>query len=107
MSDFIDWREHTGSAPEKFFKSTLWQGEHLMIGLNCLEPNQTQSLHAHPGADKVYFILEGHGQFTIGDQVAEASTGMFVLARAGVPHGVTNTGAERLSLLVAISSGTK
>ena len=107
MDDFIDWREHTGSAPEKFYKTTLWQGEHLMIGLNCLEPNQIQGVHAHAGADKVYFVLEGRGQFTIDDHVAEASTGMMVLARAGVPHGVVNTGTERLSLLIAISPGIK
>ena len=42
MKQFIDWREHTGSAAEKFFKTTLWQGEYLTIGLNCLEPDQIQ-----------------------------------------------------------------
>ena len=107
MDFIIDWREHTGSAAETFFKATLWQGEHLMIGLNCLEPNQTQSVHAHQGADKVYFVLEGRGRFTIGDKVEEAATGTLILAPAGTPHGVVNTGAERLSLLVAISSGLK
>lgn len=107
MSDFIDWREHTGIATEKFFKTTLWRGEHLLVGLNCLEPNQIQNLHTHDDADKIYFVLEGRGQFTIGDKVAEASTGMLVLARAGVPHGLTNTGSERLSLLVAMSPASK
>jgi mannose-6-phosphate isomerase-like protein (cupin superfamily) len=107
MDHFIDWRAHTGSSPEKFFKTTLWQGEHLMIGLNCLEPNQIQSVHTHTGADKVYFVLEGRGQFTIDDHVAEASTGMMILARSGVPHGVANTGTERLSLLIAMSPGIK
>jgi mannose-6-phosphate isomerase-like protein (cupin superfamily) len=107
MSDIIDWRDRTGAATEKFFKTTLWQGEILMVGLNCLEPNQIQNVHAHEDADKVYFVLEGRGQFTIGNLVAEATTGMMVLARAGVPHGVTNTGSERLSLLVAMSQATK
>lgn len=107
MNHFIDWREHTGVHAERFFKTTLWQGEHLMIGLNCLEPNQIQGVHAHQDADKVYFVLEGHGRFTIGDQAEEAAAGMLVVAPAGVPHGVTNTGDERLSLLVAISPGIK
>jgi len=107
MSEVIDWRKHAGVNAAKFFKSTLWQGEHLMIGINCLEPTQTQSVHAHDGADKVYFILEGSGRFTIGDQEQDAGAGALVVAPAGVPHGVTNNGSERLSLLVAIAPGFK
>jgi hypothetical protein len=37
-----------------------------MIGLNCLDPGQAQKVHAHDGADKFYFVLEGHGKFTVG-----------------------------------------
>lgn len=107
MSTFIDWREHTGAAPEKFYKTTLWQGEHITLGLNCLEPNQTQSVHAHEGADKIYFVLEGRGRFTVGDQERDAGKGMLVIAQAGVPHGVTNAGGGRLSLLVAIAPQVK
>ena|SRR5438105_11011182 len=107
MSKLIDWREHTGAAREKFYKKTLWQGEHIMLGLNCLEPSQTQSVHAHDGADKIYFVLEGRGRFTVGDQEQEAGKDMLIIAPAGTPHGVTNTGNERLSLLVAIAPRLK
>ena len=107
MDLVIDWRGHTGSAAEKFFKGTLWQGSHLFVGINCLEPGQVQGVHAHEGADKIYFVLEGYGLFTIGDQQQQASSRMLIVAPAGVPHGVTNTGAERLSLLVAIAPGIK
>ena len=107
MNYFVDWRQRTGVNAEKFYKTTLWQGEHVMVGLNCLEPNQTQPVHAHQGADKIYFVLEGRGRFTIGDEEREADAGTLVLAPAGVPHGVTNTGAERLSLLVVIAPGIR
>ena len=107
MSNSIDWREHTGAALEKFYKTTLWQGEHINLGLNCLEPNQKQPVHAHEGADKVYFVLEGRGRFTVGDQEREAGPGTLVIAQAGVPHGVTNASDSRLSLLVAIAPRIK
>ncbi len=103
MDYFLDWREHAGAQGEKFYKTTLWQGEHVMVGLNCLEPNQTQNVHAHEGADKFYFVLEGTGQFTVGTEGRAAQAGELVIAPAGVPHGVKNSGAERLSLLVAIA----
>lgn len=107
MSNFLNWRDFEGSTAEKFFKSTLWQGEHVMVGLNCLEPNQTQPVHAHTGADKFYFVLSGSGRFTIGDEEKTVNTGTVVVAPAGIPHGVINTGTERLALLVAIAPGVK
>ena len=107
MDYFLNWHEHAGSQPEKFFKTTLWQGEHVMVGLNCLEPKQTQSVHAHQGADKFYFVLEGQGRFTVGDVEQEASAGQIVIAPAGISHGVTNEGSERLSLFVGIAPGIK
>jgi len=103
MSYFINWRERAGSQSEKFYKTTLWPGEHVLIGLNCLEPGQTQSVHAHPGADKFYFVLQGRGKFTVGDEESEADAGTLVVAPAGIPHGVTNDKSERLSLLVTIA----
>jgi quercetin dioxygenase-like cupin family protein len=107
MSHFLDWRERVGAQAEKFYKTTLWQGEHMMVGLNCLEPGQTQATHAHEGADKFYLVLEGSGQFTVGDEERVAETGTIVIAPAGVSHGVTNTGHKRLSLLITIAPGVK
>ena len=107
MSNFLNWRDFEGTNPEKFYKSTLWQGEHVMVGLNCLEPGQVQSVHAHNGADKFYFVLAGKGSFVVGDEERTIETGMVVIAPAGVPHGVTNHGGERLSILVAIAPGIK
>lgn len=103
----IDWREHVGANAEKFYKTTLWLGDHVMIGLNCLEPEQTQRVHAHDGADKFYFVLEGRGRFLVGDEESEAGVGALIIAPAAVPHGVTNSGSERLSLLVGIAPGVK
>lgn len=107
MSHFVDWRGHAGTQAEKFFKTTLWQSEHIMVGLNCLEPNQTQSVHAHQGADKFYYVLEGEGKFTVGNEERNATAGALVVAPAGIAHGVTNVRGERLSLLVAIAPGPK
>jgi mannose-6-phosphate isomerase-like protein (cupin superfamily) len=107
MSHFLNWRDFAGSVPEKFHKATLWQGDHVMVGLNCLDPGQVQPVHAHTGADKFYFVLEGSGTFQVGDEQVAAESGVVILAPAGIPHGVTNTGSERLSLLVAIAPGIK
>lgn len=107
MSNFLTWRDFEGSRPEKFYKTTLWQGDHVTIGLNCLEPAQTQPVHAHDGADKFYVVLAGRGAFIVGEEEKTVEAGTVVVAPVGIPHGVTNTGDERLSLLVAIAPRIK
>jgi len=82
-------------------------GDNVMVGLNCLEPGQTQKTHAHSGADKFYFVLEGQGKFIVGDEEREAAAGMLVVAPSGIPHGVSNNASERLSLLVTIAPSFK
>jgi len=103
MNYFLNWQDHAGSQPEKFYKTTLWQGEQAMVGLNCLEPGQTQTVHAHQDADKFYFVLQGRGKFTVGEEEREAGAGTLVVAPSGIAHGVTNSANERLSLLVTIA----
>ncbi len=103
MVNFVDYHDQTGSAPEKFFKSTLFQSGHLMLGLNCLDPGQTQSAHSHGGQDKFYFVVEGAGDFTVGDETQRCGPGLTIWAPAGVEHGVSNAGAERLVVLVGIA----
>lgn len=107
MNCFYNWQEHVGVQKDKFYKTTLWQGEHSMIGMNCLESGQEQKAHAHEGADKFYFVLEGRGRFTVGNEVCEVEMGGIVIAPAGIMHGVVNTGVERLSLLISISPRIK
>jgi len=103
MANFSDYRTHIGSSPDKFFKSTLFQSPRLLLGLNCLEPGQTQAVHAHAGQDKFYFVMEGEGEFVVGGEKKKAGPGSAVWAPAGVDHGVANTGSQRLVLLVGIA----
>ena len=105
--NIVHYRDQVGSRPEKFYKTTLFQAEHLMIGLNCLEPGQVQPVHDHADQDKVYVVLEGTGRFTVGDDVQDANEGAVVWAQAGAPHGVENVGHERLTVLVCIAPPPK
>lgn len=103
MTNITHYTQHIGTRPDKFYKATLFQAEHLMIGLNCLEPGQTQKIHAHDHQDKFYLVLEGTGNFTIGEEVAEVGPGHVLWAAAGVPHGVENRSGERLVIFMGIA----
>ena len=102
-SNITHYRDHVGASPHKFYKTTLFRGDFLMIGLNCLEPGQVQPVHDHADQDKFYLVLEGTGVFTVDDVEQEASPGHIVWTPAGVSHGVRNVGQERLVLLVGMA----
>ena len=104
---FKDYRDEVGKKADKHFKATLFRSERLMIGLNCLEPGQTQAAHTHGDADKVYYVIEGRGVITIGGEAREVGPGMVAWAPAGVAHGVENRGAARLTLLVSMAPAPK
>jgi len=58
----VYYGERVGSNPDKQFKATLFQSGRLMLGLNCLEPGQSQHAHTHADQDKFYFVAEGTGE---------------------------------------------
>lgn len=97
VSDFV------GEKADKFYKATLFRSDAILLGLNCLNPGQVQQPHDHADQDKFYYVVEGIGRFQLGEDTVSASVGQVVWAPAGVVHGVTNDGQERLTLLVGIA----
>lgn len=95
--------EHIGTQAEKFYKTTLFRSGALLLGLNCLEPGQTQAAHDHADQDKFYYVIEGEGRFRLGEGWFTAVSGDVVWAPAALVHGVTNESDGRLTLLVGIA----
>ena len=94
---------HAVYAPDKMGKSTLFQSRRLLVGLNAFEPGQSHALHAHAGMDKVYSVVEGEGQFLLEDRELPMRAGDVLVAPEGVPHGVRNTGTNRLLVLAILA----
>jgi mannose-6-phosphate isomerase-like protein (cupin superfamily) len=96
-------KEEIHFSEEKMQKNALFDSPHLFYDLYCLLPGQQQKVHAHEGSDKVYYVLEGTGRFTVGDEERDLPQGHAVIARAGEPHGVRNETEENLVLLVTMA----
>ena len=102
--------EHAIYRAEKMGKSTLFSSAHMMVGLNAFEPGQEHGLHAHAGTDKLYHVLAGEGLFLLDGREVAMKEGEMLVAPEGVPHGIRNTGAGRLLVLVVMApppSGAK
>jgi len=94
---------HAVYDPLRMGKATLYASDHLLVGLNAFEPGQEHKLHAHAGMDKVYHVLAGRGVFLLDGRAAPMEAGMMLIAPAGVPHGIRNTGGERLLVLAILA----
>jgi quercetin dioxygenase-like cupin family protein len=96
-------RDRAVYDPRKMGKATLFESPRVLVGLNAFEPGQSHPSHAHAGADKVYWVLEGEGAFTVGEKSHRVRAGEMLVAPAGVAHGVVNDGAARLLVLAVIA----
>lgn len=90
---------------EKMGKSTLFESDRILVGLNCFEPGQAHALHAHEGMDKVYQVVEGTGTFLLEDREVAMKPGVMLIAPSGVPHGIRNDGEERLVVSAILAPG--
>ena len=96
-------RDFAVYAPNKMGKSTIFRSERVMVGLNAFEPGQEHALHAHDGMDKIYQVIEGRGLFLLEGDTVPMQAGVLLVAPEGAPHGIRNTGTERLLVLVILA----
>ena len=89
--------------PDGMGKGTIFRSERVLVGLNGFEPGQEHAVHAHEGMDKVYQVLSGAGLFLMEGRELPVSRGMLMVAPEGVPHGLRNTGPERLLVLAILT----
>ena len=97
VSDVAEFSE------EKMKKNAIFDSPHLFYDAYCLLPGQSQKVHAHEGADKIYYVLRGTGNFTVGEEERDLGEGHAVIARAGESHGVRNETQEDLIILVTMA----
>jgi mannose-6-phosphate isomerase-like protein (cupin superfamily) len=84
---------------DKMAKTNLFETERFFLDVYGLEPGQSQSPHAHEGADKVYVVVEGAGSIRVGAETFAVAKGDAVHAPQGIEHSLENPGPARLVAL--------
>jgi mannose-6-phosphate isomerase-like protein (cupin superfamily) len=87
-------------SAHKMQKLPVFESPKYFFDLYCLKPGQDQKTHAHAESDKIYYVLRGKGLVHIAGEEREISEGEAVVARPGQDHGIKNSAAEDLVLLV-------
>jgi quercetin dioxygenase-like cupin family protein len=66
----------------------LAETPHCSISVVGWEPGQISPIHSHPGADEIYYVLEGEGLFNDGRNEKRLGPGDTVIFPAGEVHRV-------------------
>lgn len=92
--------ERAAFRADAMTKVDCFRSNRLLVGLNCFEPGQRQSVHTHADADKFYLVLSGKATFVVGKQHIAAGPGDLIVAPAGIPHGVADATERTIVLMV-------
>lgn len=90
---------HGGAAACMLLDSRALEGL-LFFAHAVLKPGREIEAHIDP-YEEVYYLLEGRGVMTVGDERREVAAGDAVWLPCGLPHSLVNNGDEDCVILVA------
>lgn len=76
----------------------VYSAPEAMVVHIAVEPGGFVAPHVTP-VDMEFFVLEGKGVFSLGDESAEAGKNALIESPKGIPHGMTNPGPGILRVL--------
>jgi quercetin dioxygenase-like cupin family protein len=95
--------DHVKLDAGKMAKIALATTVRAQLDLYCVAPGQSQKPHTHRDQDKIYYVLEGAGRFSLGGREERVAAGEALVAAAGVEHGFVNDGTNPLLILVVVT----
>ncbi len=96
-------KEQARFQADRLAKIALATTPRVQLDLYCVGAGQSQKSHTHADQDKIYYVLEGRGRFSVGGRDESLSSGEAILAPAGVEHGLMNDGTDPLLVFVVVS----
>src|SRR3970282_602689 len=95
--------DHVKLEAAKMAKIALATTDRAQLDLYCVAPGQYPKPHTHGDQDKIYYVLEGAGRFSLGDKEERVVAGEELAAAAGVGPGLVNDGPAPLLVLVVVT----
>ena len=60
-------------------------------------------IHVHGVQEETFFLLEGEGEWRVGDEVVRAVPGTYLFIPPGVPHNIANVSDRPARVLMTVS----
>ena len=68
-----------------------------------IPPGQKTQWHRHMESEELYYVMQGQGVMTLGDEVFDISAGSSIAIMPGTPHCVENRGKDDMVILCCCS----
>jgi len=95
----IDVNRLEAQQRERSENKHIIRREDLKISLVSVRPREEIPVHLHEVEEQFYYVLEGEGLLSLGDEVYELRPGIAVAIPPQLPHGVSNPNATSLRYL--------
>ncbi len=89
---------HGGATATMLFDSSELQGI-LFFAYGVLKPGKVIESHTDP-YEEIYYLLQGQGVMTVGDEQQKVTAGDATWLPYGVPHSLANDGDDDCIILV-------
>ncbi len=66
-------------------------------------PHSASDLHSHDRSGEIMYVISGHGEGVLGEEVYQLEPDTAFYAPPGVPHQTRNTGDETLRMVTLFS----
>ncbi|HTY45081.1 MAG TPA: cupin domain-containing protein [Patescibacteria group bacterium] len=84
---------------DKFIKKVPLNTDKLVFNTFYFKPRQILPFHKHPATDELFYIVEGVGEFTVGNESVTVGPTSAVYGPADVFHGLVNSGEKEMVVI--------
>jgi quercetin dioxygenase-like cupin family protein len=84
---------------DKFLKKVPLNTDKIVFNTFYFKPRQILSFHKHPATDELFYIVEGVGEFTVGNESITVGPTSSVYGPANVFHGLVNSGDKEMVVI--------
>jgi len=100
-------RKALGGTLKVIFTPDNVGAKNFRFHIGYFDPKEGLQVHIHPESEEVYHVISGNGLVYLGQERRQIpiEPEMSLYIDAGVPHGVTNTGKEKLIIAFFVAPG--
>jgi mannose-6-phosphate isomerase-like protein (cupin superfamily) len=100
-------RKALGGTLKTIFTHDNVGAKNFVFSVGYFDAKEGLQVHIHPESEEVYHVISGKGIVYLGKERKQITIepGMSLYIDAGTPHGVTNTGEEKLIIAFFVAPG--
>lgn len=103
INDITPYTTRDGSEIKELMHPAVHGNQAQSLAEAIVQQGQQTHLHMHHNSEEIYYITQGKGHITLGEEHFEVTTGDTICIPPGTAHSIKNIGTESLHILCMCS----